>query len=100
MRTQELEDIVEEEASITEDDEKLERELTSALVKLRSGDYSFTSAERNAIRHALMDVGELYLYTGTSSGFDVESEEQLKEHQQRGRRAFAQAKKLGIRGFK
>ncbi len=101
MRTNELASIVEEEASIMEPENRSEQSTQNALYrvlqKLRSQKYVFTPTEKSAIKYALEDVGELYLFTGSSSGFDVENKKQEKEHQNRGSLARSQAYQLGIK---
>lgn len=101
MRTTELEAIVQEEAEIMELDDTAEAGTQNALHrvldKLQENNYSFTPTEKSAIKYALEDVGELYLFAGTSAGFDVESEAQEAEHRNRGLLAREQAYQLGIR---
>jgi len=97
---QELLDILEEEHSIMDEPEiaSLRQYLSDAIVKIRRhGPVApLTPKEREAVKYALQDVGELYLLAGTSSGFDVESKTQETEHQSRGRKARIQAASLGI----
>lgn len=99
---QELLDIIQEEAEIMTTESRSEQTtknaLNSAFWKIRKDGPTtmLTSTERAAVRYALKDVGELYLFTGTTAGFDVESKEQEKEHQSRGRKARTQAAALGI----
>jgi hypothetical protein len=101
---QELLDIIEEEISIMQPEDPEEettlKNLESALPKIRDEGpiASLTSEEREAIKYALEDVGELYLYTGTSGGFDTDglTKADVKEHRSRGEKARTQAAALGI----
>ena len=100
MRTLELREIVQEEAEIMEPENASEartrKALWRALDKLERENYDFTSAEKSAIIYALEDLGELYMFAGSSAGFDVESKAEEVEHQSRGTRAREQAYALGI----
>lgn len=94
--------IIEEEASIMEpenpEEEATQKALYSALDKIREEGpvASLTPAEKAAVKYALQDVGELYLFTGSSAGFDVESKAQEKEHQNRGEKARTQAAAVAV----
>lgn len=99
---QELIDIIEEEAEITETQTRAEETTkdtlyTAARKISESGPVTIlTSTEKAAVRHALEDVGELYLFAGTSAGFDVATPKEEREYQSRGHKARAQAASLGI----
>jgi len=99
---QELIDIIEEEAEIMEPTTRTEQLTQDALysaVKKIHWNGSATKlepAEKKAVKYALQDVGELYLLTGTSAGFDVETTTEEVEHRNRGRLAREQAAALGI----
>jgi hypothetical protein len=101
--------IIEEEVSIIDPDdypeesvdlENIRKNLESAMDKIRDQGPAadLTPEEREAIKYALEDVGELYLYTGTSGGFDTNglTKADVKEHQSRGEKARTQAAALGI----
>ena len=71
-RTQAIVDLLVEEAEAVRDDEENEHfyePLISAARKLRQGQKTFSGAEREAISFALQDIGELYMYAGSSSGY-------------------------------
>ncbi len=101
-RFQALEDILEEEISVLEDMDPQELEgwdlpaLRSAHAKLRSDSMSLTDEEKHAVTEALSDVGDLYLQSGTGSGYkqgdDVDS-----TSREVGRAARRQARSLGVR---
>jgi len=96
---QELLDILEEEASILDPEaDDMRRTLMSAHRKIAANGLSavLTTQEKAAVKDALIDVGELYLFAGTSSGFDVDSKAQEREHRSRGAKARSQAAALGI----
>jgi len=96
--------ILEEEISIMEPEDAEEeatlRSMESALPKIRDEGpaASLTPDEREAVKYALEDVGELYCFTGTSAGFDTDglTKKDVKEHQGRGWKAREQAAALGI----
>jgi len=98
----ELYNIVEEEESIMEpdipDEQKIKNALGRVRNKLSNRDYDFTPTEINAVKYALEDVGELYLYAGTSAGFDTSglTDATVREYVSRGLKARTQAAKLGI----
>jgi len=105
MRTQELWDVLEEEASILEDDKEDENLslvpfLRSAMKKLRgSPPYEFSDGEKVAIQFALDDVGDLYIQTGTCGGFNrnfFESNAEMVAARERGIKAFNQARRMGV----
>lgn len=99
---QELLDVVVEEAEImtpeNPEEERTQTALYSAASKIRDdgASASLTPTEKSAVKYALEDVGELYLFAGSSMGFDTESEAQRKEHQSRGEKARTQAASLEV----
>ena len=99
---QELIDIIEEEAEIMEPENRSETVTRNALYRAagkiaKDGPAAvLTPIEKSAVRFALEDVGELYLFAGSSAGFDVTSKAQAREHQLRGQKARTQAATLGI----
>lgn len=99
---QELIDIIQEEAEILKPESPTEQATQNALYsaarKIRKDGPAtvLNKAEIAAVRYALEDVGELYLFAGSSAGFDVETKSQELEHQSRGRKAREQAAALGI----
>ena len=91
---QELIDIVSEEASIMDPEDRSEQTTQNALYraatkirKIRDTGHGPTlnPTEKEAVKYALEDVGELYLSTG-----------EKKEHQSRRQKARTQAEVLGI----
>ncbi len=98
----ELLDIIQEEAEIMKPENRDEHATLDALwaasrrIRKDGPVAVLTPAEKSAVKYALEDVGELYLFAGTSSGFDVETPEVKKEHQSRGQKAREQAAALGI----
>lgn len=102
MRTQELEEILVEEAEAVEGDKDqpqpdLVRNLHSAAHKISLGISPLTQDEIDAVKHALQDIGELYLFAGTSAGFDNEDPDTDAANARKGRQARWQASRLGIR---
>ena len=99
---QELLDIIQEESEIMDPENLSEVRTRNALdrasekIRKDGPTAALTPVERRAIKYALEDVGELYLFAGTSAGFDVESKAQEREHQSRGSKARTQAAALGI----
>lgn len=102
---QSLLDILEEEISIMEpedpEEETILKDMESAMAKIRDANTPFidlTPGERAAIKYALEDVGELYLFTGTSAGFDLSglTEADRIEHVHRGEQSRVEAATLGI----
>ena len=101
---QELLSIIEEEASIMEPENRTEQATQDALwiaarrIHEDGPTAILTPKEKKAVKYALEDVGELYLFTGTSMGFDADvvGEENVQEHISRGRKAREQAAALGI----
>ena len=96
--------ILEEEISIMQPEDPEEeatlKNLESAYPKIRDDGPTadLTSEEREAIKYALQDVGELYLFTGTSAGFDTNAltKEEVAEHQSRGEKARTQAAAVAV----
>lgn len=100
---QHLLDLIEEEAEIIEPEdhheEKLKEALYSAHRKIsKDGPVTrLTLEEKLAVRYALQDAGELYLFAGTSAGFDSETTgNDVVTMQQHGRQARTEAAALGI----
>lgn len=99
---QELLSIIEEEASLLDLDDNEERLLHNAMLraidKIRSSGplTSLKPDEVAAVKHALTDVGDLYLHAGTVAGFKPDDPADVKEHQSRGQAARVQAATLGI----
>lgn len=99
---QELLDIIQEEAEIMEPENPSEQATQDALwvaarrIRESGPAATLTPKEKAAVKHALEDVGELYLLAGSSAGFDVESKTEEAEHQSRGQKARTQAAALGI----
>ncbi len=56
-----------------------------------------TEPERSAIKDALTDIGDLYLYAGTAGGYATEGPKDTARQQAYGRAARQQAALLGIR---
>ena len=102
----ELLELLQEEAEIVEDDQDTEEgekinvvALESAMQKIVDGSYTktgFTKAERTAVQDALEDLGELYRFAGSSSGFDSDSPEETAEAKLFGEKALSQARSLGL----
>ncbi len=57
---------------------------------------TLTPSEKDAVRYALDDIGELYLYAGTPAGYQPDSESEVSELQRIGKKARMQAASLGI----
>ena len=101
---QELIDIIQEEAEIMRPESSAEQATQAALwiaarrIHEDGPTATLTPKEKVAVKYALTDVGELYLHTGTSAGFDTSdlSEADILEHQTRGKKARIQAGALGI----
>lgn len=99
---QELIDIIQEEAEIMEPENHAELATRDALWSAARRIHEegpvavLTPKEKAAVKYALEDVGELYLFAGSSAGFDVESKAEEAEHQSRGHKAREQAAALGI----
>lgn len=98
----ELLEILEEEISIMEpenpEEERTLRNMEEATTKIRDDGptATLTPEEKAAVKYALEDVGELYLFAGSSAGFDVESKAQEREHQSRGDKARTQAAAIAV----
>lgn len=99
---QELLDIIQEEAEIMEPENRAELATQDALriaarrIREDGPTATLTPKEKEAVKYALTDVGELYLHAGTSAGFDMESKTEEVESRERGRKAREQAAALGI----
>ena len=95
---QNLLSLLEEEASILDlgepGAERLQENMMSAYRKIATdGPVAvLTPQEVYAVKEALTDAGELYLF----GQFDVESERERAQHMAHGRRAREQAAALGI----
>lgn len=92
--------IVDEELDIISDDPDAHttdvQAMRRALLKLKEGNRDLTEPEKEAVKYALEDVGELYLYAGTSAGFDADNVDSVPEAQRMARNAREQAHQLGI----
>ena len=102
---QHLLDLIAEEAEIVDDDqdtpksEKISvKDLNSAHTQIqKDGPLAhLTILERNAVRDALEDLGELYRFAGTSAGFKVQDAKEQQENRTYGNSALKQAAALGI----
>lgn len=80
------------------EEERILKNLHSAYHKIREHGHAahLTLEEKLAVRYALEDVGGLYLFAGTSAGFDVQGDEDVVLMQKLGRQARTEAGALGV----
>ena len=96
---QELLEIIAEEADIVDEDDGFDDNIDAAALrrayaKIRSGG-SLNAAEKSAVRDALDDLGNLYRFAGTASGFDSDSPGETRSMRHRGKMAWLQAGDVG-----
>lgn len=96
-----LASILDEEISVIEDEDdpdvrKLTAPMRRALDKVQADNRTLTKLEKEAVQYALDDIGELYLYAGTSAGFNKEDVDSLQYAHQHAQNAFDQARLFGV----
>ena len=73
------------------------KSLISAKNKLIKRNRNLTKSEKAAVKDALQDVGELYLFAGTSAGYEDEDNTRLDAtNKYIGQKALTQARSLVI----
>ena len=102
----ELLELLQEEAEIVEGDQDTEEglkisaeALRSVMQKIVDGSYTkvgFTKVERTAVQDTLGDIGELYRFAGSPSGFVSDLPEETAEAKLFGEKALSQARSLGL----
>lgn len=93
--------ILDDELDVIEDEEDrsvtvLRAPMRRALDKVKRDKRTLTDLEKDAVRHALEDMGELYLYAGSSSGMKLDDPVEERNARQMGRDARDEARVFGV----